>query len=232
MTRAGYFATPANAMPSPISSSSPSMVPRDEIISVNAVTVFSASPTLWPITWSASTDGPANVVCEEISFAHGAGPRRLVLATLGRGIWTAQVTLPTAAPYGSACAGHASPPLLGVDAQAPARLGTTMRVVGSNLVPAPVAWLLLGTSDTTWNGTPLPLPLDALGLVGCTLQTSVEASPGSAVSASGGATWDLALPAGAAFLGVSVYGQILAIELGANPANLVTSRPLHVTTGW
>ena len=48
--RAGYFATPANAMPSPITSSSPSTVPRDDTISVNAATVFSASPTLWPIT--------------------------------------------------------------------------------------------------------------------------------------------------------------------------------------
>ena len=55
-TRAGYFATPANAMPSPITSSSPSIVPREDIISVNAATVFSASPTLWPITWSVSTD--------------------------------------------------------------------------------------------------------------------------------------------------------------------------------
>ena len=55
-TRAGYFETPANAMPSPMTSSSPSIVPRDETISVNAATVFSASPTVSPITWSVSTD--------------------------------------------------------------------------------------------------------------------------------------------------------------------------------
>ncbi|MCA8975318.1 MAG: hypothetical protein KDC98_11395, partial [Planctomycetes bacterium] len=45
--------------------------------------------------WSASNDGPANVVGEEITFMHGAMPRQLVLATLGRGLWTATVTLPT-----------------------------------------------------------------------------------------------------------------------------------------
>src|ERR1700739_3103004 len=48
-TRAGYFETPANAMPSPMTSSSPSIVPRDETISVNAATVLRASPTGWPI---------------------------------------------------------------------------------------------------------------------------------------------------------------------------------------
>ena len=37
-TRAGYLATPANAMPSPSTSSSPRPCPRDEIISLNAAT--------------------------------------------------------------------------------------------------------------------------------------------------------------------------------------------------
>jgi hypothetical protein len=83
--------------------------------------------------WSTSNDGPANVVCEEITFAHGSGPRRLVLATLGRGLWTAQVTRPLAVPFGSACTGHASPPQLLVDALAPARIGRTMTFRGANL---------------------------------------------------------------------------------------------------
>lgn len=107
-----------------------------------------------------------------------------------------------------------------------------MTFVGSNLASGPVAWLLLGMSNTTWNGTPLPLPLDGLGLTGCALQTSVEASPSRAVSATATAAWDLALPAGAPFLGMAIFGEILAIELGANSANLVACRPLAVTTGW
>ncbi|SKW26283.1 Uncharacterised protein [Mycobacteroides abscessus subsp. abscessus] len=43
-------------MPSPMMSSSPSMVPREEIISLKEATVFSASSTVNPITWSVSTD--------------------------------------------------------------------------------------------------------------------------------------------------------------------------------
>jgi len=182
--------------------------------------------------WSASNDGPANVVCEEVAFAHGTGPRQLVLATLGRGMWTAQVMRPTAVAFGSACAGHASPPLLAVDPQAPARLGQTMTFVGSNIASAsPFAMLLLGVSNANWLGVPLPLALDGLGMTGCALQTSLELTPVAAVSA-GAASWDLALPPDPQIVGASLFGQVLAADPGVNPAGLVVSRPVAVTTGW
>jgi len=183
--------------------------------------------------WSASNDGPANVVCEEITFAHGAGPRRLVLATLGRGMWTATVTRPLAVPFGSACAGHASPPLLSVDPQAPARLGRTMTFLGSNLLAGqPGAWLAVGLSNQNWAGGPLPYPLDALGMTGCALQTSIELATLSAVSGAGQAQWDLPLPGYPSLLGLPLFAQVLAADPGANAAGLVVSRPLAVTLGW
>src|SRR5690606_12609206 len=49
-TRAGYLETPDSAMPSPSNSSSPSMVPRLEIISLKASTVFNACCTGRPMT--------------------------------------------------------------------------------------------------------------------------------------------------------------------------------------
>src|SRR4029450_10087909 len=55
LPRAGYFATPANAVPSPSTSSSGSTVPRLVITSVNASPVDSASATLRPRTNSYST---------------------------------------------------------------------------------------------------------------------------------------------------------------------------------
>lgn len=183
--------------------------------------------------WSTSNAGPANVVCEEVTFLHGNGPRRLVLATLGRGLWTATIARPTAVPFGTACAGHASPPQLGVDPLAPASLGQTMRFLGTNLwTGAPVAWLLLGTSSQAWAGGSLPFPLDGLGMIGCALQTSVESSPSAAISGSGQAQWSLALPPSPLLLGVSLFGQLLAAAPGVNPAGLAVSRPLAVTTGW
>jgi hypothetical protein len=183
-------------------------------------------------TWATSNDGPANVVCEEITFAHGTGPRRLVLATLGRGLWTADVARPTAVPYGSACAGATNPPTLGVDPMAPASVGTTMQFVAGSL-PAgqPFSWLLLGVSNTAWNGTPLPLPLDAIGMTGCALQASVEASPTAPVTGTT-AQWPLPLPANPLLLGFAVYAQAMALAPGANAAGLTLSRPLAVTVGW
>ncbi|MBM4060682.1 MAG: hypothetical protein FJ265_06255 [Planctomycetes bacterium] len=183
--------------------------------------------------WSADNEGPANVVCEEITFAHGTGPRQLVLATLGRGLWTAQVRRPAAVAYGSACAGHASPPQLGVDPLAPARLGRTATFVGSNLrVGQPFAFVAAGLSDQTWSGGALPFPLDGYGMVGCALQTSIEVALMAPVTGTGEARWDLAMPAGTQFLGLRIFAQILAADPGVNPAGLVTSRPIAMTLGF
>src|SRR5262249_48974578 len=54
-TRAGYFATPANATPSSSTDSSPSTSPRPAIIAVNASTRDSASSTLRSSITSCST---------------------------------------------------------------------------------------------------------------------------------------------------------------------------------
>ncbi|MCA8953038.1 MAG: hypothetical protein KDE27_26235 [Planctomycetes bacterium] len=183
--------------------------------------------------WSASNDGPANAVCEEVTFAHGTGPRRLVLATLGRGLWTADVVRPTAVPFGVACAGHASPPQLDVDPLAPARLGRTMTLVASGLqLGQPGAWIAIGLSDTVWAGGALPFPLDGFGMTGCALQTSIEVALLAAVSGGGEARWDLALPGNPGLLGLPLFAQALASEPGTNPAGLVTTRPVALTLGW
>jgi hypothetical protein len=184
-------------------------------------------------TWSTSNDGPANVVGEEIAFVQGALPRRLVLATLGRGLWTAQVTRPASAAFGTACAGATAPPVLAVDALAPARLGTTMAFDASALrTGQPLVGLAVGLSDQVWSGGPLPFALDALGMTGCALQTSVELLLLVPVTAAGTAQWNVALPANAQLLSVRLFGQVLAADPGANAAGLVVSRPVAVTTGW
>lgn len=183
--------------------------------------------------WSASNDGPANVVCEEITFAHGAGPRRLVLATLGRGLWTAQVTRPLAVPFGSACTGHASPPQLLVDALAPARIGRTMTFRGANLRTGQGgAFLAIGLSDQNWAGGPLPYPLAAFGMAGCALQTSIELALLSIVSGAGEAQWDLPVSGNPQLLGLPLFAQMLAADPAVNVAGLVVSRPIAVALGW
>ncbi len=108
-----------------------------------------------------------------------------------------------------------------------------MTFVGANLLTGqPGALLAVGLSNQNWAGGPLPLPLDAIGMPGCALQTSLELILSSGVSGVGGASWDLALPANAQFLGVQVFAQMIAAEPAANTAGLVVSRPLAVTLGW
>jgi hypothetical protein len=107
-----------------------------------------------------------------------------------------------------------------------------MTFVGTNIASAsPFAMLLLGVSNANWLGVPLPLALDGLGMTGCALQTSLELTPVAAVSA-GAASWDLALPPDPQLVGASLFGQVLAADPGVNPAGLVVSRPVAVTTGW
>lgn len=104
-------------------------------------------------------------------------------------------TPPGVEPYGSACSGTLpSRPQMGLrDLQ-----GRGVRLHLSNAPPAGYAALALGLSRTQWNGTPLPLPLDPLGLPGCSLFTSVEvlatAWTGTAGLERGYAFVDLPLP--------------------------------------
>ncbi|MBK9388050.1 MAG: hypothetical protein IPN34_24800 [Planctomycetes bacterium] len=239
-----WRSTDAGSTWQPVSGATPSALPSaplyglavhpdDSLVLYAATEVGVFASADGGASWTTDNDGPANVVCEEISFAHGAGPRRLVLATLGRGVWTAELRRPTAVTYGSACAGLANPPVLAIDPAAPARLGRSAGFLGSSLrVGTPGAWLMLGLSNSSWGGIPLPLPLDPLGLTGCELGTSIELSLSAPVDGAGGSRWDLALPADALLLGAAFYGQILGMDPGTNAAGLVTSRSLALTIGY
>ena len=180
--------------------------------------------------WTTSNDGPANVVSEEITFMHGS--RRLLLATLGRGLWTADVSRPTAIAFGTACGG-VSTPLLAVDPLAPARLGQVLILQASGLAnTSPTAALLIGVSDTVWNGTALPLALAPLGMQGCTLFVSIEHSLSATITANGTSYWPLPLPGERTLFGAHLYFQALAPDPTANPAGLALSQALDVTLGW
>ncbi len=113
---------------------------------------------------------------------------------------------PGAAPYGAACRGRlARAPLLGVSSD---EKWTKVTLHGA-AAGTPVM-LLLGLSRTAWQGLTLPLALDALGLPGCVLYTSVEvaipASTGAAGQGSGYAV--VRLPANLAATGpTTLYAQ-------------------------
>jgi photosystem II stability/assembly factor-like uncharacterized protein len=181
--------------------------------------------------WSASNQGPANVVCEEVTFMHGS--RRLVLATLGRGLWTADVLRSAATGFGSACAGHATPPAIAVDPLATARIGQTVGVLGQSLrIGQPLAVLLVGFSNSSWNSVPLPFDLTPAGLNGCPLLVSLDLLLATTIGAGGTAGWSLTLPNDRALLGGRLYAQAMAPDPGLNPAGFAVSAGLQLTLGW
>lgn len=180
--------------------------------------------------WSATNDGPANVVVEQLRFAHGS--RDLVAATLGRGLWTTDVRFPAATPFGSACAGHAAPPQLTGDPLAPPRAGrsTTLRLDGSR--PSVATHLLVGLSRTSWAGGALPFDLAAIGMPGCPLLVSPDLALTSAADPGGTTTWSLPIPDDPALLSAALHAQGLSADPGLNALGLAVSAGLTLTIGW
>ncbi len=113
---------------------------------------------------------------------------------------------PGAVPYGAACRGQLPrEPMLGVSSE---EKWTKVTVHGA--APGTPVMLLVGLSRTAWQGFALPLALDALGLPGCALHTSVEvaipASTGAAGQGSGYAV--VRLPVNLALTGLTtMYAQ-------------------------
>ncbi|MBK8097704.1 MAG: hypothetical protein IPK26_11390 [Planctomycetes bacterium] len=179
--------------------------------------------------WSASNDGPANVATEEVAWF--AGTRRLIAATLGRGIWTCEVTRPSVQSFGNACSGHVSPPMLDVDPLAPPRIGLAMEWVGSQLTQGQLTFLVLGLSDTVWAGGSLPQDLTAQGMNGCSLLVSPDATLTQVADAAGTIRHSLALPNLPALLGAALHGQMFAVDPPRNPLGIATSAGVHAVLG-
>jgi hypothetical protein len=180
--------------------------------------------------WTTDNDGPASVVCEEITFMHGS--RRLLLATLGRGLWTADVRRPGSLAFGSGCGSNGAP-VLATDPAAPARLGQTLVLRASGFPGnAGSAALLIGLSRTSWNGNPLPLALAPYGMSGCSLLVSIDDSLSAPVAQDGSANWSIPLPGTANLLGAQLFFQSLAPDAAANLLGLGATAALEITLGW
>jgi hypothetical protein len=116
--------------------------------------------------------------------------------------------------YGAGCAGVAGTPRLGWSGLPMA--GASFDVHLTRGRANSVAALILGDSDTNWNGTPLPLSLAPLGAGGCTLLASLTATLGAAVDPAGAAVVTLALPANPAIAGFPFFAQWACLDPAAN----------------
>jgi len=179
--------------------------------------------------WSANNDGPNDVDVEHLSFEQGS--RKLIAATLGRGLWTCDVHRPQLTAFGAACAGHATPPLLDVDPLAPAIIGSQMQWTGAQLLANAYSFFVFGFSNTAWSGGPLPADLGFVGMPGCPLNVSPDASVFTFADASGNARVPMNLPPATNLIGTVLYAQIIAQDAARNAQGLSVSAGLRVVVG-
>ena len=122
--------------------------------------------------------------------------------------------------FGTACAGSAGSPRL--EAMNLPWLGGEWRLRLAPLPPAGPTALLLGASRSSWRGLPLPLPLDTLGMAGCTLFVAADLAMPLA-NVAGSAAVVVPIPDLPALAGQALFEQGLIADPGANPRGAVVS---------
>ena len=126
------------------------------------------------------------------------------------GSWTA---------VGSGCAGSAGVPSLRPIANARPVVGTMFPLEVTNVVDGSVA-IATGLSNVVWQGVSLPVVMDAVGMPGCTVYTSIDFF--DFVTAVGGrATFTLTVPASPALAGLQFANQAVSFDPGANALGAV-----------
>jgi len=129
--------------------------------------------------------------------------------------------------FGTGCRGSVGTPYLFSPAEP--YVGTDFPIVVANVPPTAVTLLVIGGSNTVWNGVALPLVLTGFGAPGCSLYVS----------------GDVFLPAtnynGTVFVnlpiartlppGIRFFVQGLAVDLAANPLGVVFANAGAATIG-
>jgi hypothetical protein len=137
------------------------------------------------------------------------------LEAVNRASWT---------PFGIGCTGPVGiPPRL---ALAPLRepwLGDTMTLLLSGIPVGPGAVVLIGFSDTTWNGVGLPFDLGVIGMFGCRLYVRPDYGTSAMNVGGGNATWSVTIPNQPQLAGGRFWNQALVVAPGANPLSLITT---------
>ncbi|MFN9947200.1 MAG: hypothetical protein ACK56S_10160 [Planctomycetota bacterium] len=125
--------------------------------------------------------------------------------------------------YGAGCPGSNGVPALTAGDGPRLGAGWPLTLANANL-NAPVAALVLGLANAPG------VPLDGIGMPGCTAWASADVLL-VAPAPNGAAAWSVQLPANAGLVGVQLYAQGLSLDLGWNPAGLVSSNAVDGLAG-
>ncbi len=162
-------------------------------------------------------DGFGDLLVGAPQAQHPTGLGRVYVYDLG-----ATGTPPRARTHGRACLGGAG--LLRIDQDGHARVGTTMQAKLRGASPTTMAQLLVGES--------VDVPLDPIGMTGCSLFVAPFASASTLTDAHGRAAIDLTWPNNPSVIGVPVDLQWASLELTAPHAiPVATSNALATIVG-
>ena len=116
---------------------------------------------------------------------------------------------------------HTAVPVL-TSAETP-QIGNQFPVTVDQARPGAVALLLLGASNTSFGGIPLPLDLGTVGAPGCPLLASGELMQAVAINGSGRGSFVFDIPNNIYMLGGRFYNQYLVIDPAANALGVAVS---------
>ena len=140
------------------------------------------------------------------------------------GISTAWQDLRPAATYtlyGVGCAGALGVPTMTAALASPTpKLGRSFAVTIDQLATG-IALVGFGFSNTLYSGLPLPLPLDSLGMPGCSLLASPDIL--TPVIGLPTASWSMSIPNTLTLLGLPFFNQAFALDATANALGIATS---------
>ncbi|HHI81333.1 MAG TPA: hypothetical protein ENK02_15320 [Planctomycetes bacterium] len=134
-----------------------------------------------------------------------------------------------AGPMGQPCLGSSTTPLL-----RPWGLPAPSSPFGLKLLGAGArtpGLLLLGLSDRSWNGLPLPFDLSSFGIAGCKLWVSGEVLLAQTSDPNGEVLHRLFLPGGPRSLGLLFYSQALLLIPRGRGLSLGASNALRLRVG-
>jgi hypothetical protein len=131
--------------------------------------------------------------------------------------------------YGTGCVGTAGTPSIAAVPGALPYAGQTFVVNVTNIPWFAPTFMVVGFSDTSWNGNPLPVDLGVIGMPNCTVRASVDwLMPTTSVL--GVAAWSIQIPS--SFAGNTFYNQAVVFDPAANTMGLTLSNARKAIVGY
>jgi len=199
-----------------------------------------AAPVTFQDTWEwdgtdwtqrATSSSPPARADHILAFDAGRGRTVLFGSTSFADIWEYGPVVPGDwVPFGTGCAGSVGVPTLTAGSELRPYPGNDLTVEVAPVPANSAVVFSLGLSRTQWGGVTLPFALDGLGIPGCALLASGDASLLRFASGSAAAL-TIPIPNNQAFVGLAFYAQAFALDPPANAAGATASNAAGATIG-